>query len=75
MSDPAPVFVGTFPPIYRSDIQDYYIDISKDLATGETVSSATASVTDSAGTAVLNVVSSINSSTALKSLMGGFIKR
>ena len=35
MTEPAPVFLGAFQPMYRGDILDRYIDISADLVSAE----------------------------------------
>jgi hypothetical protein len=35
MTEPTPVFLGTFQPMYRGDILDRYIDVSADLVAAE----------------------------------------
>jgi hypothetical protein len=56
MTYPTPVYVGRFDPVRAGDIVDLYIDITADLADGETVSSCAFTVTDSAAATVANVV-------------------
>jgi hypothetical protein len=52
---PKPVYLGKFSPIPGGDIVDLYVDIAADLATGETLSTATFTVTDASGTTVAGV--------------------
>ena len=56
MSFPKPVHIGRFPAIRAGKTDDYGIDYTNDLATGETLSSVTYVVTDSAGATVAGVV-------------------
>lgn len=56
MSTKPPVYMGTFEAIHTGDIRDLYLDISADLATGETISSVVFTVTNSAGATVAGVV-------------------
>ena len=45
-----PVYIGAYSPAFAGDSDDFAIDVTNDLATGETLSSVTFSVTNSAGT-------------------------
>jgi hypothetical protein len=59
-----PVYMGKFRPMKASDVEDRYLDITGDLTTGETISSVTFAVVDSAGDAVTGVTSNTSLSDA-----------
>ena len=50
-----PVYLGRFRAMRAGDVEDRYIDISGDLDTGETVTSAVVTVADSGGDTVAAV--------------------
>ena len=52
-----PIYMGTFRAMYAGDVEDRYLDIAGDLATGETISSVTISVADADGVAVAGCIS------------------
>lgn len=54
--NPCPVHLGQFPAVKAGDIVDRYIDIAKDLESGETVSSVAFTATNAAGAIVAGVV-------------------
>ena len=45
-----PVYIGTYSPAHAGDVEDLAIDVTNDLATGETLSSVVFTVTNGAGT-------------------------
>jgi hypothetical protein len=49
MSAPKPVHLGRYSPAHAGDIEDFGIDVTADLASGETLSSVTFTVTNAAG--------------------------
>lgn len=51
-----PVYLGRYSPAFAGDVEDFGIDVTADLATGETLSSATVTVKDSTGAAVSGAV-------------------
>ena len=52
-----PVYMGKLRAMKASDVEDRYLDIAGDLASGETVSSVVFTIKDSAGVTVAGVVS------------------
>lgn len=52
-----PVYMGKLRVMKASDVEDRYLDIAGDLASGETVASVTFTVTNAAGEAVSGVTS------------------
>lgn len=52
-----PVYMGQLGPIKGGDVEDYYLDITADLDTGDAISSVTYVVTNAAGTTQAGAVS------------------
>jgi hypothetical protein len=48
--------MGQLGPVVAGDTEDFYFDIAKDLATGETITSVDFTVTDAKGATVAGVV-------------------
>jgi hypothetical protein len=59
---PSPIYLGQLGPVKGGDIADEAIDIEKDLVSGETVQSATVTLTDPDGDAVAGAITSHNES-------------
>ncbi len=57
MNEPAPIYLGSFPPIYRGDIDAQFISIASELGTGETVLTAEVTAKDATGNTVAGVIS------------------
>lgn len=45
-----PVYLGRYSPAFAGDVEDFGIDVTADLATGETLSSVAFTVKNAAGT-------------------------
>ncbi len=52
-----PVYMGQLGPIKGGDVEDYYLDITSDLDTGDTISSVSYVVTNAVGTVQSSAIS------------------